>query len=90
MEIFHMELQRNKNIQPNKIISCSYEFCVDNEPVMTDSESLVDLEHFSSLGMNGLSEKMAFQLRFPICKIKKKKKKEREREIIFFSNKNTF
>ena len=52
MEIsFHMELQRNKNIQPNKIISCSYEFCVDNEPVMTDSENLVDLEQFSSLGM---------------------------------------
>ena len=89
MEIFHMELQRNKNIQPNKTISCGYEFCVDNEPVMTDSESLVDLEHFSSVGMNGLSEKMAFQLRFPICKIKKKKK-NKERDIIFFSNKNTF
>ena len=50
---FHIELQRNKNIQPNKIMSCSYEFCVDNETVMIDSESLVDLEHFSSLGMNG-------------------------------------
>ena len=74
---FHIELQRNKNIQPNKIMSCSYEFCVDNETVMIDSESLVDLEHFSSMPLleNAISTEISY--------MKNLTKRERERESHF-------